>query len=124
MSQMIRAAITKQRIGEVRSAIEAGDPIGPTAPTWTLIDFVTVAGVLVSAAMSAGSQTHLRQPGTRGGPQKLLQDLQGAIEFVGAMANAYGNGTWDEYFERTVVIAFGEDGLKQLGGFKGGPQGS
>ena len=34
------------------------------------------------------------------------------------MANAHGNGTWDEYFEHVVTIGLGEGGLRTLQGFK------
>jgi len=112
-----KATLTKWRIGEILRCIEAGQPIEPEGSIWTLIDCLTVAGVLLSSAQAASGHAHSTLTGKEA-VQKTLQDLQAAIEFIGAMANAYQNGTWDEYFESTVTIGYCAGGLRSLDGFK------
>ena len=73
-----------------------------------------VAGVLLSTALTASAQTRPKQSGQRDAAQKLLQEMQGAIEFVGAMANACGSGTFDEQ----VTIGIGAGAVKPIDGFK------
>jgi hypothetical protein len=68
--------------------------------------------------MSLAAQSRLTHPEGREGAQRLLQDLQAAIEFVGAMTKAHGNGTWDDYFEESVTVGIGGDTVKPITGFK------
>lgn len=117
MDPATKATLSKWRIGEIIRCVKNGEPIEPENSIWTLIDCLTVAGVLLSSAQAAAGYSRPKLPGKEG-VQKTLQDLQGAIEFIGAMANAYNNGTWDEYFESTVTIGYGAGGLRSLGGFK------
>ena len=117
MGPMTKVTIDKHRIGKIVELVKAGEPLEPAGEAWTLTDCLTVAGVLLSTAMSATTQTHGKQSGV-GGTQKLLQDLQGGVEFVGAMTNAYGNGTWDDYFEPMVTIGLGAETVTPISGFK------
>jgi hypothetical protein len=115
---MTKVTIDKHRIGQIVELVKAGEPLEPSGTGWTLTDCLMIAGVLLSTAMSATSLVHGKQPAGRGGTQKLLQDLQGGIEFVGAMTNAHGNGTWDDYFEPIVTIGLGAEAVTPISGFK------
>jgi hypothetical protein len=69
--------------------------------------------------MSAGARARSAQSAGRPDAAKTLKDLQAAIEFIGAMATAHSNGTWDEYFEPAVTIGIRPDGgITPLAGFK------
>jgi hypothetical protein len=114
-----KALLSKQRIGDIIKRIRAGDSIEPEGSVWTLVDCVTVAGVLLSSAQATAAAYGGSTPAISGAtPQQTLQKLQEAIEFIAAMANAHSNGTWDEYFENVVTIGLGDGGLRSLQGFK------
>jgi hypothetical protein len=115
----IKATVSKQRIGAILARIKAGESIEPEASGWTMIDCLTVAGVLLSNAMSAGAHVRSTDPGNRAGAARFLQDLQAGIEFISVVANAHANGTWDEFFEPIVTIGIRPDGrVTPLAGFK------
>lgn len=116
----IKATLSKHRIGAIMQRIKVGEPVEPEGSAWTLIDCLTVAGVLLWSAMSAGAATRPKSSGGRdAAAHKILQELQATIEFVGAMANAHNKGFWDEYFEPTVTIGIRADGgVTPLQGFK------
>jgi hypothetical protein len=115
----IKATLSKQRIGAILERIQAGEPLEPEHVSWSLIDCVTVAGVLLASAMTTGSYARSGTPGRREGAQKMLEHLKDSIEFVGAMASAHRTGTWDEFFEPTVTIGIRADGgVTPLEGFK------
>ena len=115
----IKATLTKQRIGAIMDRIKAGEPVEPESSVWSLVDCLMVAGALLSNAMSAGA--HVRSSmseGQRGSP-RILKDLQASIEFIGATATAYDNGSWDEFFEPSITIGIRADGgVTPLSGFK------
>lgn len=114
-----KATISKHRIGAIMDRIKVGDPVEPEATVWTLIDCLTVAGVLLSTAMAAGAHVRSKQPGSGVGAARILQDLQAGIEFIGAITNAHRSGTWDEFFEPTITIGIRADGgVTPLEGFK------
>ena len=115
----IKATLSKQRIGAIMDRIKAGEAVEPEATVWTLIDCLTVAGVLLSTAMAAGAHVRSKQPGSRAGAVRILQDLQAGIEFIGVIATAHRSGTWDEFFEPTITIGIRADGgVTPLEGFK------
>jgi hypothetical protein len=113
-----KALLSKRRIGAIIQRVRVGDPIEPEGPVWTLIDCLTVAGVLLSSAQATAAYGQSKPPGSGAGAQQTLEKLQNVIEFIGAMASAHSNGTWDEYFETEVTIGLGEGGLRLLQGFK------
>ena len=114
----IKATLTKQRIRAIIDRIEIGESIEPEGAGWTLIDCLTVAGVLLATAASAGAQGRVKMA-ARHRVDKMLDDLQATIEFIGAMTTAQRNGTWDEYFEPSVTIGIRADGgVTPLAGFK------
>jgi hypothetical protein len=118
MGPMLKVSISKRQIAELVDRVRRGEALEPEAEGWRLADMLTVAGVLLSTAVSASGQTRPRQPGHRDAAQKLLQDMQGAIEFIGAMANALGSGTFDDYFDQRVTIGIGADTVTPIEGFK------
>ena len=114
-----KATLSKQRIGAILGRIKSGEPVEPASASWTLFDCLTVAGVLLASAMTAGASSRPKSPGSRQGMNQMLQDLQATIEFVGAMTTAYSSGTWDEFFEPSVTIGIRADGgVTPLSGFK------
>lgn len=115
----LKATLSKRRIGAIMDRIKAGESVEPEGAAWTLIDCLTVAGVLLSSAMSARAQVRPNRPGSRTGAARILQDLQASIEFVAAMATAHSNGTWDEFFEPSITIGIRADGgVTPIEGFK------
>ena len=115
----IKATLSKRRIGDILGQIKGGHPLEPESAAWSVVDCLVVAGVLLSTAMAAGGRARSAQATSRAGAAKALEDLQAGIEFIGAMATAHNNGTWDEYFEPTVTIGIRADGgITPLAGFK------
>jgi hypothetical protein len=114
----IKATLTKHRIRAIVERIEAGESLEPEGTGWTLIDCLTVAGVLL-AYSSAGAQGRTKLSGGWQRVDKMLDDLQATTEFIGAMTTACRSGTWDEYFEPSVTIGIRADGgVTPLEGFK------
>jgi hypothetical protein len=113
-----KTTLTKHRIREIMARLEAREPVAPEAELWTLADCLTVAGVLLSSAMTADSFARATTEGSRERPEERLKEFQATIEFVAAMATAHRNGTWDEYFDTAVTIGIGAGRCTPLSGFK------
>ena len=118
MAPSNKATLTKHRIREIMARIEASEAVAPEAELWTLADCLTVAGVLLSSAMAAGSFIRATTEGSRDRPEERLKEFQATIEFVAAMATAHRNGTWDEYFDTAVTIGIAAGRCTPLAGFK------
>lgn len=115
----VKATLTKHRIGAILERIKSGEPVEPASAGWTLIDCLTVAGVLLASAMTASAGSRPKSPHSRQGMNQMLHDLQSTIEFIGAMTTAHSSGAWDEFFEPTVTIGIRADGgVTPLSGFK------
>ena len=114
----IKATLSKHSIGVILQRIKNGEPLEPETAVWSMIDCLTVAGVLLSSALSAGAHTQPRQQEGQAGASGMLQDLQATIEFIGAMATAHDARTWDEFFEPSVTIGIRAGGVTPLAGFK------
>jgi hypothetical protein len=115
----LKATLSKQRIGAILQRIKYGEPLEPESAAWSLIDCLTVAGVLLSSALSTEVHARPKQSGSGAGAARMLKELQGTIEFIGAMATARDAGTWDDFFEPTVTIGIRADGgVTPLAGFK------
>jgi hypothetical protein len=118
MAVTSKATMTKLRIREIIRLMEAGEAVTPDAQIWTLADCLTVAGVLLSSAMSAGAFARAMPEENRESPQERLKEFQATIELVAAMATAERNGTWDDYFEPSVTVGIGVGRCAPLAGFK------
>jgi hypothetical protein len=115
----IKATLSKQRIGAILQRIKYGEALEPESAAWSLIDCLTVAGVLLSSALSTGAHARPKESGSGAGAAKMLKDLQATIEFIGVMATAHDAGTWDEFFEPSVTVGIRADGgVTPLAGFK------